>query len=254
MMKKLYVALIVVSLSLVLLAGSFVPAYATTQTVTVVSDGTSTFTAGSTIINPIFTPLDPTIYSLGSFANPAVPVSTLPSLWFGATTGPFSGSGAVWVSTLSTDGAGAPRTGDSWQLFEVPIDIQPGSTGISGNLWFTADNAVNVYLNGVLISSTFISSCASSDCVFGVPAPGPPYYDTSLYFFQTAYGPVSLALNAGSNKLDFVVRNWDNGPAANPTGLLFKADITFTPPPLEQACFFFDCTPRSYYLGNPERS
>jgi hypothetical protein len=129
-----------------------------------------------------------------------------PGYWYSSTTAPF-GSGAVWISSQATTEGGY---GNQWRLYKIDFDIPEGSTVTSARLWYTADNAVTVYLNDEEIGST--------GYVYGTSTDGG-------YIFNKAY-TVNFTPTAGSNTLKFVVRNWPH-IADNPTGLLYRGQVVF---------------------------
>ena len=190
------------------------------------SSGDYTQTAGYTNTDPEFIdPLDPTNYSGGGIWSDAVAVSSPPSVWA-------SISGATWVSSAATTPSG---NGDAWFLFREEFDIPTGATILSASLEFTADDAVEVYLNDVLVKST--------GDVYGTapsPQPDPTYWSITF----TPDAPGDFAPTAGTNTLSFVVRNWSY-TAYNPTGLLYKAVIAYTEDPSEVPGTVFAYIPNS---------
>lgn len=179
--------------------------------------GTTTQTAGSTITNPIGDPLVATSYE-GSFGNSTAATTVIPP-WVDPTTGSFAGSGAIWIST-STDHPGAGDEGsstvDQWRLFQHQFTVPNASSIEESTLYFTADNAVTVYLNGSLLSQTPVSTYGLN------PFPVDANFDDT---YSVNFTPVE-----GSNTLSFVVRNsgGEYGPS-NPTGLLYATSVTYTP-------------------------
>ena len=183
------------------------------QTLLLVSGG-NTQSAGYNSTLPSH-PLDISSYSNGVWSS-AVAVAPISWTWNDPATAPF-GSGATWVSSAATTEDGQDN---SWRLFKIDFAIPAGSTINSAQLWYTADNAVTVYLNDAEISNT--------GTVYGA-APTPYPYDNSLYFFLHPYS-VNFNPIVGSNTLKFVVRNWDNEGQYNPTGLLYKGIIAYQTP------------------------
>jgi len=234
-MKKLLLPLLALVLALGLALPMVLPASATTATITLVSN-TETLCAGYTATNPGSDPtdaLDATNYchSWGPPANcgtwdPAVAADTTgltPTWWYddGLLTD------AIWISSED------PRAGtifeDQWRLFKEDFEIPAGSTNISGSLDFTADNAVAIYLNGVLIAGT---------------PPGPPFYGDLVYGFSpnASFDPqdsqtpfqANFTPQVGPNTLMFVVRNWGWPNGGNPTGLLYRAEIEYEEASIQQ--------------------
>ncbi|MFZ0005307.1 MAG: hypothetical protein WAK45_05435 [Methanoregula sp.] len=188
---------------------ALLPALASAQTLVLVS-GTGTLSAGYTTIQPS-SPLNPADY--GGSWNPAVPSTDIASTWYLPTQAPF-GSGAVWISSAATrEGL---STDNQWRLFNDNFTIPSGATINSAQLAFTADNAADVYLNGVQIATT------SPEEVYGV---NPNDYSDYSRAFSTSFTP-----HAGSNTLSFVVRNFALGDVNgfNPSALLYTATIQYT--------------------------
>jgi len=108
-------------------------------------------------------------------------------------------SGATWISTSYLVEESAP---DSWRKFHVDLALPTGACNITGTLEATADNAEIVYLNGSLVGS-------NGDFTVVTTYPMNP--------------------TPGTNSLDFIVKNYayGGGPYSNPTGLIFKAVISY---------------------------
>ncbi len=120
--------------------------------------------------------------------------------------------GADWISnTYYIENT----TVDSWRLFEEVIEINPCATNLSGNvIMVTGDNTEEAYLNGVLIGSDGETQGAFVDN---------HEWDTVLSYNLTGLHP-------GTNTLQFIVRNYElegSNSESNPTGLLYKTDITY---------------------------
>jgi len=213
MKKKLGAILLTLALVVGLSIPMAIPVAASPATMTLVSDDVTTETTGWTNSNPSADPLNKDSYG-GSWST-ATDLTTLPGTWYNeALVAP-----AEWVSSEE------PRAGisgeDQWRLFREEFTIPSGAVNISGSLYMAADNDVIAYLNG---TSTVIHEI---DDVYGpVPAGGP-------YYFNSLHGPYSFVPSVGSNTLYFVVRNWQWG-GANPTGLLYTADVEYEVP--EEKC------------------
>ncbi len=199
-------------------------------TTVTLKSGTGSKTAGyteNTQAGPS-TALLPSSYS-GAF-GPAFATQTVIPPWVDpATDGNFVGSGALWISTHITwpggagNGEGSPHV-DQWRLFEDSFNLPANATGVSANLWFTADNATDVYLNG---NTSPVAT--TNDTYTPTPVALPQYFAS---VFNTPLTPL-----VGNNTLDFVVRNWGEfvgGPVfdPNPTGLLYKATVNYCQPVL----------------------
>jgi hypothetical protein len=199
-------------LFLVLIAGQAVYANEGNSQTLILVSGHSTQTAGFTEVEPS-NPLDAASYNSGGW-SPAVADSDFSmGYWYPNAQDPF-GSGAIWVSSQAQTEGGYE---DQWRLFAVNFDLPEGSTPVSANLWYTADNAVAVYLND--------NEIGSAGTVYG------PSSDTT-HVYQDSHS-VSFTPKKGSNTLKFVVRNW-NLTGYNPTGLLYRAKIEYdvmTPTP-----------------------
>ena len=201
-----YVVLVMLCLVLVVPAA----VSASQQTMILVSD-TSTQSAGYTTINPVSDPLLPANYG-GSWYS-AVSSTDISTTWYNydGTQAPFSGSGAVWISSAATREGKSSE--DQWRLFKQDFNLPDGATIDSAQIEYTADNAVTVYLNGVPIATT--------TTVFDVSPPDNQYYKN---YYSTSFTP-----QTGSNSLQLVVRNLKSGETSfNPSSLLYKATITYT--------------------------
>ena len=199
------------------------------QTLVLVS-GADTRSAGYNTTEPIDPLDDPAGY--GHVWSPAVASSDIASTWYHADQAPF-GSGAVWVSSAAIrEGASSE---DQWRLFRQDFTLPAGSTIDSANLAYTADNAVDVYLNGVLITSTGqVNDMAPVD-----------HSD-----YSTAYS-ADFTPQTGSNTMLFVVRNFKN-TGFNPSALLYNATIQYTVPDTSAPEFpsvFFPVTMIIGFLG-----
>jgi len=108
---------------------------------------------------------------------------------------------ATWISTAYY--TEEPVANNSWRWFHDEINIQ--GYPLAGNVVSaTADNAEEVYLNGVSIGSN--NNWASISNYTISPQPG-------------------------LNTLDFIVRNYagSTDPKSNPTGLIYKTTISYYP-------------------------
>jgi hypothetical protein len=226
-MKKLSILILACLLAVALAIPVATPVMAATPVTLTLVSGTATQTAGYTTANPSPTPLTDTLYSTPAWPNAAPVASPVIPPWVNPATDPaFSGSGAVWVSTIAGDyGNDGNILTDSWRLFKAEFTIPTGATAISGQVTaVTGDNTFEIYFNNVLLFTT-----EPNDTVYGVAPPQPGSRDPP-YPFQQVYGPFGISPVVGLNTLYFVVRNWDNlgSSNSNPTGLLYKAIITYT--------------------------
>jgi hypothetical protein len=163
--------------------------------------------------------LNPAVYSgAGSWTTASI-VTVQPSSWVQPA------GGAKWVSTTADySGSDNDSKGDAWRLFKDEFNIPAGAAIDSASIQIAAaDNAYECYLNGTKIYST---DNLNPECtVYGdSPEPG----GSMIPFEQVA--TYALTPHSGTNTLMFVVRNWDNGGSSNPTGLLYKAGITYETP------------------------
>ena len=177
------------------------------QTINLVSSA-NTQTVGRNII-PIVSDtaaLQETNYSPGTWIQ-AVNIVPHPAWVDPLTDINFATSGAVWVSTgLADEGDTAI---DQWRLFKDGFTVPVGNTISSADVWYTADNAVSIYLNGLAVGTT--------GGVFGA--------DGNQYFRSVYHS--SLSPVEGDNTIKFVVANWAANFSGNLTGLLYKANITY---------------------------
>lgn len=189
----------------------------------------STKTAGytTTVLASDSDGLNATNYSGAGLFTGAVELVSHPA-WIDPTVnGSFSGSGAKWISTNvihpGAEGGDGQGNENQWRLFQTKFTIPAGATVTPGTLYFSADNAVSVYLNGIKIDDT------SEDLVTYGPNVVIPEVFKNVY--SVALTPVA----GQENVLEFVVRNSAIGQVENPTGLLYNGSFSYTP----------DCTPPS---------
>lgn len=123
-------------------------------------------------------------------------------------------SEANWISSAYYTELPRP---DSWRLFSDVIEIPSCATNITGSLIVTSDNAEEVYLNEVLLGTDGEVQGVSHD---------DQEWNTILNYLSIT------GLQAGTNTLKIIVRNYaynTNSPTVNPTGLIYKATINYTP-------------------------
>ena len=175
---------------------------------------------GWTTTNPSADPLDPNNYSGSGFWSLAALVTSPPvPPWYS----PFEAS--KWVSTASSLET-ACGNGDSWRLFKAEFNIPTGAIISSAQLWMTADNTVEAYLNDdtVMVGNTGVPPYVY-DAVVPPPGSQPTYY-------EHLWGPFDFIPSEGTNTLYFVVRNFYYTDY-NPVGLLYRAEIEYVIPSIE---------------------
>lgn len=152
--------------------------------------------------------------------TPGAAVAAGPTGYPGAWDGPQNdsniteGSG-IWVSNDSVQPTNPPGSNpgqngavDTWRLYAHTFNIPAGATSLSpAVLYFSADNEVTAYLDGVQIG-----------------------FNNS--FAVTASSP--LALTTGVHTLSFAVKNWAFEAENNPTGLIYNLDFTYCGEPTSQ--------------------
>lgn len=159
-------------------------------------------------------------YSGGTFSASALTEVVTPQ-WIDPTTDT-SVTGASWISSHTSWPGGSGNTeglptNDQWRLFQETFVIPAGAVVSSATLIYAADNAASVYHNGN------VTPVSSTGDTYGVaPVSGSSNYATTL--------TVPLTVTAGTNTLDFVVRNWSSSAETNPTGLLYKAVVQYCVP------------------------
>jgi hypothetical protein len=106
-------------------------------------------------------------------------------------------------------------SGDTWRLFRKTVSLCEGAYDISGTIDANADNAEEVYVNGVLVGS---------DGEVQGPSVDNQEWSTFNSYPYTATGDTLT--------FDFIVRNYGGGnsPTNNPTGLIFSASIEYSCP------------------------
>lgn len=124
---------------------------------------------------------------------------------------------ATWISTSYMIGdLGDSVEDDSWRLFSKTVNLCEGAYNISGTITSKADNAEEVYLNGVWLYS---------EGVVQGPFNGPPNYKPN---------PTMAFTSAPTDVLtfEFIVRNYagSKDPIANPTGIIFETSIDYDCP------------------------
>jgi hypothetical protein len=146
----------------------------------------------------------------GTTPNPAVATYVHPSWpWQ-----PPQLDGKTWISTAYF--VEEPVQNSSWRWFTKSVDLCPGAYNIAGTITATSDNAEDVYVNG----NPFGSDGEVQD----------PWEDD--HEWETVLDYTFTADPADTLTLDFIVRNYpgSSDPTANPTGLIFKAVITYDCP------------------------
>jgi hypothetical protein len=120
--------------------------------------------------------------------------------------------GASWISSAYYV---EDPTSDSWRLFERTIEIPACAKNIQGTVIMVgSDNAEVAYLNGALIGH--------DGTMQG------PFVDN--YEWNTVLSYNMTGLLPGTNTLQFIVRNYaldNSNTQTNPTGLIYKTDITY---------------------------
>jgi hypothetical protein len=159
----------------------------------------------------LYFPLDVRYYNYTKWLPSAKAEWNGDPTWYSAAEEPFVSSGAVWISSQATTEGG---NGDTWRLFKADFTIPEGATVTSADLWYSADNAVAVYLNDQYLTST--------GSVYNL-SDGLAVYSN---FYHVNYTP-----KTGPNTLKFVVRNW-KASFYNPTGLIYRSDVVYVPAPL----------------------
>jgi hypothetical protein len=188
--------------------------------------GGGTKTAGWTHTNPTIAPLNQALYSLGSYGSAHVTESVIPP-WIDPTAAAhFTGTGAQWVSSSDSWPKGASTsegvaTENQWRLFKDTFTVPAGAASTSGTVWYTADNAAAVYLNGN--AAPMASTNTATEDVFGATPVSLPSN------FGTVYTKVFTPI-LGENTLNFVTRNWGTDSATNPTGLVYHASVSYCVP------------------------
>jgi len=145
----------------------------------------------------------------GSMPDPAVETWVHPS-WASNVSIP----GATWISTAYQV---EEPVNDSWRKFSTTFELCARAYDIQATmLSATSDNAEEVYFNGLLVGSY--------GEVHG------PFIDNWEWADVISY---AIAPEPGVNTLDFIVRNYaqsGGSVTSNPTGLIYKADITYDCP------------------------
>ncbi|MCX8189691.1 MAG: putative metal-binding motif-containing protein [Candidatus Diapherotrites archaeon] len=123
---------------------------------------------------------------------------------------------ASWISSAYNT---EDPINDSWRLFEREFELPVCAINLSGKLSITSDNAEEAYLNGALIGH--------DGEIDG------PFTDDQEW--NTVWDYPLTGLQPGKNKLQVIVRNYamaGSTPQTNPTGLIYKAEISYEELPL----------------------
>jgi hypothetical protein len=153
-------------------------------------------------------------YQINDFASWGVPKLAFETWMHSAWPWRTDPDGAKWISTsylIGQDGGSIPDS--SWRWFHEEFVIPDNSEILSANLLSaTADNAEEVYFNGILVGW---DGEIQGD-----------YHDDHEWATIKDYDidPVT-----GENTLDFIVRNYpgSTSPTDNPTGLIYKTTIDY---------------------------
>lgn len=121
---------------------------------------------------------------------------------------------AIWIST---DASGLEGSYNDWQwrLFTDNFTLPSDATGLSGKIYYSADNDAAAYANGDQLGST------KDINIFDPVLPsGNPYIFSSVW--EEDFLPLP-----GKNTIDFVLRNWAWSSAGNPTALVYNVAVDF---------------------------
>lgn len=119
-------------------------------------------------------------------------------------------AGSNWIGVADGE-CGSP---DGGYYYQCPFQMPSIFTNVSITVTMTCDNFGQAYINGWLL---------------GTVAQEPPSTFTKLFTFNSS-DPAFFA--SGENMLQFRIANASIGPGlANPSGLIFKADISYAPEP-----------------------
>jgi hypothetical protein len=201
-MKKLVSILLALAVVSILAAG----AWANSNNLTIVSDTSVQVYGPLTAYAPLGDAAWGTSKSaMETYLHPSWPWQTDPD--------------AKWISTsyyIGDADDGGPIATSTWRWFTKSVDLCAGAYNIQGIVTATSDNAEVVYVNGIEVG--FDGEVQD------------PWADNSEWATINDY-PFT-AVPADTLTLDFIVRNYpgNNSPTANPTGLIFKATVTYDCP------------------------
>ena len=119
--------------------------------------------------------------------------------------------GATWISTSYY--VEQPCGADSWRKFSTNVILPVNAQNIVATLTATSDNAEEVYMNGAFVGSD--------------GEPQGAFVDDGECNTIVDYSVPNM--NPGANDLEIIVRNYagSSSQTGNPTGLIFKLDITY---------------------------
>jgi hypothetical protein len=199
-----------VSLSFVAALYFALPPAGLGATITLDSSGSVTFLdSGSTVTDFPMT-LTAADFTAAQTGTPAF-VQTSTPYWFTASDIP----GAVWIGTNATASTG---TGDT-ALYAVSFDLPSGVSAASLSIDYGVDNDLGDTNAGIFINGTALPESTGIPCGSGVACDG------SFTTVNTYNDPaIASLLDSGTNWLYFDAVN-----LGDPGGLIFSADITYTP-------------------------
>ncbi|HSW57340.1 MAG TPA: hypothetical protein VLH15_02970 [Dehalococcoidales bacterium] len=177
-------------------------------TVTLVSD------TGTQVAGPFAGMFDsyPELPAISTWESAQI-ISSQPSAWTTL-------SGANWISSTSgNSGVEVASEGEAWRIFKTTFNVPTGPTLTSAAIQIAGDNAYEFYLNDSLVDST--ASFDPAAPVYGIASAGgttAPFTSAKTYNLK----PVE-----GENTLIIVLRNWNNDGNPNPTGLIFKINLSY---------------------------
>ncbi len=138
--------------------------------------------------------------------------------------GPYGITGANWISSAYNSETPDDNT---WRLFTRSLDIPVTAANVSATLTMNADNAETAYVNGVFVGD------GSPAIVYGPSTKDvSPAIGGGRHGYDSVEGPIGVELNAGSNNLWIMTRNyaWSGGSEANPTALIYKLCYAYDMP------------------------
>jgi hypothetical protein len=191
-----------------------------------------------TLTSGTISPPTPALYSGHGTWSAAQIVDTNPGPWITI-------EGASWVSTTSENsGVEIANEGDTWRLFKEDFNIPDDAIDISGTIEIAGDNAYEFYLNGEKVAST--AAFVPSAPVYG------SWSGSGSQVPFTSIASYSISPKKGNNTLMFVLRNWNNNGAANPSGLIYKVTVQYDMPLLLPAKVWYLNSIDHTTIGSPK--
>jgi PEP-CTERM motif len=196
-----------VALAAVLLAA---PSKASADMITVESSSAVTFLDSGSSTTDFPAPFTPAQFAAAQTGSAASVLTSTPS-YFPASDVP----GALWIGTNANAGTGTGNTA----LYAISFSLPSAVSAASLTLTYGVDNALGDTNAGIYINETALPNSTGIPCGPGVACLGA--FESVNTYTDASIGSL---LASGTNTLFF-----DDVNLGGPAGLIFSANITFTP-------------------------